>query len=110
MRSMRWGWTSAKPDLLPPQAGSNNCLPFALVCVTQALARLATLPAGHMEPLLTAGDLTPQHVQQLTHISQQLRAEYRMRREMLVQRAAVTMRSFMWSKRAQVREAQWETP
>jgi hypothetical protein len=77
--------------------------PAVLAAVSEAAkARLAKLPVGHMEPLLKAGDVSAAHMRVLTDACTELRAEYRTRREMLVQRATVTMRSFMWSKRAQV--------
>lgn len=78
--------------------------PAVLAAVSEAAkARLAKLPAGHMEPLLKAGDVSAAHMRVLTSACAELREEYRTRREMLVQRATVTMRSFMWSNRAQAR-------
>jgi hypothetical protein len=60
------------------------------------------MPAGHLDPLIPAGSLAGDLLKSLQEVDGALRDEYKMRREMLTQRANVTLRSFMWSKRAKV--------
>lgn len=69
---------------------------------------LSQLPAGHLasapSSLLLDGRLaTPELLSALEEVNAALRADYALRREVLIKRLDVTVESFLWSAKAEVR-------
>ncbi|KAL4855913.1 hypothetical protein ACK3TF_003675 [Chlorella vulgaris] len=67
-----------------------------LAGVEQLLARL---PPSFFEPVLPPGSLSEAQLAILEEVDEVLRAEYSLRRRMLIERVKVTLQSFMWSPR-----------
>eukprot|EP00891_Asterochloris_glomerata_P008758 jgi/Astpho2/8758/Aster-x0822 len=64
---------------------------------------LPQLPPGFFQPILPEGSLSQPQVDSLGEINEALRAEYSLRRRMLIERAKVTLQSFMWAERLKER-------
>eukprot|EP00208_Stichococcus_sp_RCC1054_P001963 CAMPEP_0206141654 /NCGR_PEP_ID=MMETSP1473-20131121/13709_1 /ASSEMBLY_ACC=CAM_ASM_001109 /TAXON_ID=1461547 /ORGANISM="Stichococcus sp, Strain RCC1054" /LENGTH=347 /DNA_ID=CAMNT_0053536315 /DNA_START=412 /DNA_END=1451 /DNA_ORIENTATION=- len=62
---------------------------------------LEALPPDFNEPLLTRESLSEAQLKQVLEIDEALRSQHLLRRQMLVERAKVTLQSFLWSKRLQ---------
>eukprot|EP00899_Mesostigma_viride_P023692 jgi/Mesvir1/4507/Mv03786-RA.1 len=89
--------TGAKP--VPVTAGVKSAV-AALEPLKQALpAAVAKLPKGYLEPLVKPSQLSQEQLRVLGEVHAALQDEYRVRRQMLVRRAQVTLQSFTWSAR-----------
>lgn len=81
--------------------------------LTQVKGKVAKMleraPPGALDataPLLPAASASPELLSSLAEINELLRGDYALRREMLLQRLDVTVQAFLWSARAEGREAE----
>lgn len=62
---------------------------------------LPRLPPTFLEPILPPNSLNNHQMNELEEIDSALRGEYTVRRRMLIERAKVTLQSFLWAERLQ---------
>ncbi|DBA79770.1 TPA: hypothetical protein ACH3X1_008435 [Trebouxia sp. C0004] len=62
---------------------------------------LPRLPPSFLEPILPPNSLNSHQMSELEEIDSALRGEYTVRRRMLIERAKVTLQSFLWAERLQ---------
>ncbi|KAL0021460.1 hypothetical protein WJX79_004191 [Trebouxia sp. C0005] len=62
---------------------------------------LPRLPPSFLEPILPPDSLNDHQMSELEEIDSALRGEYTVRRRMLIERAKVTLQSFLWAERLQ---------
>ncbi|KAL0046913.1 hypothetical protein WJX82_001552 [Trebouxia sp. C0006] len=62
---------------------------------------LPRLPPSFLEPILPPNSLNNHQMSELEEIDSALREEYTVRRRMLIERAKVTLQSFLWAERLQ---------
>lgn len=91
--------------LLGADAGGASAVTLSEAAAERVEAVAARLPAGFFEPLLPAPSGTAGETLRaaLSEVDTALRAEYTLRRAMVKERAAVTLRSLLWSDRLEVR-------
>lgn len=87
----------ALAGVLEADAGAVSAVPLAAECRAAVDAAVRRLPDGFFAPILGAEDATLR--ESLAEVDAALRAEYRLRRRMLLERARVTVRSLLWSDR-----------
>ncbi|KAK2078752.1 hypothetical protein QBZ16_003592 [Prototheca wickerhamii] len=89
------GSLRALAGVLDADAGAVSAVPLAAECRAAVEAAVRRLPDGFFAPILGAEDATLR--ESLAEVDAALRAEYRLRRRMLLERARVTVRSLLWS-------------
>eukprot|EP00887_Chlorella_sp_A99_P005046 scaffold4.g5046.t1 len=86
-------------SLLELDAGQPAAAELAAAVRDRVTQLLAQLPAGFFDPLLPLGSLDAEQTTTLADIDAALRAEYALRRRMLIERVKVTLSSFLYSPR-----------
>lgn len=84
---------------------------FLRLELAKASALVGKLPSGYLatrRPLLSSVSFSPEELRTLDEINAILREDYRVRRQMLLKRFDVTLRSFLWSPKVEGREDEVE--
>ncbi|BDA45617.1 probable protein FAM98A [Coccomyxa sp. Obi] len=85
--------------LLEVDTGSEHAAPLLSAVNKRLPVMLQALPESFFVPLLPQGSLSADQVKAIEELDKDLRNEYRVRRQMLIERAKVLMQSFMRADR-----------